>query len=472
MSIFESKWSYAGILISGIGFAFFLGIYIGEGRIPEVEKVTSLRNLEGDVLTAQVASEKKKADFTPYWRVWNLLEKKFIPFGTSTAEEVSAEDRMYRSIEGLVASYNDPYTVFMRPQVAEEFKIATKGSLEGIGAVIGDRDGKLVVVGPLPNSPAEKAGLVPGDLIMAIDGKSTEGMVADDAVKLIRGEGGTEVTLSVQSEGKEKRDVVIVRGTIEIPSTAHAVIEREVPKVAVKSEEEKKEEKKEEDVEESPREEEQGGEEQTQESKPEPREEPEAPQEMVKKDFYFLQLFSFSQTSIQSFERELQDFIASGSDSLIIDLRGNPGGYLESAVQIASWFLPDGTIVVREYSGPNKKEILHYSRGKSLLGEKKPKIVLLVDKMSASASEILAGALKEHGVATIIGTNTFGKGSVQELINITDTLSLKVTVARWYTPNGVSISNGGLTPNILIDPTTATSSDPWIEEAIKVLSTE
>ena len=142
---------------------------------------------------------------------------------------------MYRSIEGLVASYNDPYTVFMQPQLAEEFKIATKGSLEGIGAVIGERDGGLIVVGPLPGSPAELAGLKAGDKVLAVDGTQTGGMVVDDAVKLIRGQGGTVVVLSIQSEGQEPRDVSITRGTIEIPSTAHTVIEREVPKIAVAS---------------------------------------------------------------------------------------------------------------------------------------------------------------------------------------------------------------------------------------------
>lgn len=435
------------------GCAFFVGVYVGEGRIPEAQKITSLVNFEDDIITAQVGGDSEKVDFTPYWRVWNTLERKFIPFGTSTAEEVDAEKRMYRSIEGLVASYNDPYTIFMQPQLAEEFKIATKGSLEGIGAVIGERDGGLVVVGPLPGSPAENAGLKAGDKVISVDGTVTAGMAVDDAVKLIRGEGGTVVVLSVQSEGQEPRDVSITRGTIEIPSTAHTVIEREVPKIAV-----------------APKKEEQTASvgEVGVVQPPEPEEEV----EMEMQDFYILRLFSFSQTSINAFERELNDFIKSGSQSLIIDLRGNPGGYIESAIQIASWFLPSGSVVVREYSGPQKKEILHTSHDKTLFKEGIPKIVVLVDNGSASASEILAGALQEHKVATIVGTNTFGKGSVQELVSITDTLSLKVTVARWYTPNGVSISEGGLTPDVRVDPTTATSSDPWLDEAVKVLSTE
>lgn len=443
-----NKASVLGIFVVLLGAVFMGGVYVGENKIIESEKVLSLENIQGDVLTAQVGTGEEKFDFTPYWRVWNTLERKFIPFGTSTVEQVPAEDRVYRSIEGLVASYNDPYTVFMRPQVSEDFKIATKGSLEGIGAVIGERDGGLVVVGPLPQSPAEVAGLVSGDRILSVDGVETAGMLVDDAVKLIRGEGGTEVVLSIQSKDEEARDVSIVRGTIEIPSTAHTVIEREV-KIAVQ-----------------PKEETPG----TSSGDEDPVQE--EPVETEIQDFYFLQLFSFSQTSIASFERELKSFVESGASSLIIDLRGNPGGYIESAIQIASWFLPDGSVVVREFSGPEKREVVHSSHGRELFKESLPKVAVLVDQGSASASEILAGALQEHGVATLVGTNTFGKGSVQELVNITDELSLKVTVARWYTPNGVSISNGGLTPDIIIDPSTATSSDPWVDAAIDFLASQ
>lgn len=168
---------------------------------------------------------------------------------------------------------------------------------------------------------------------------------------------------------------------------------------------------------------------------------------------------------------------------MIIDLRGNPGGYLEAAVNMAGWFLPDGAVVVRELRGPNKEEIMHRAKAKDVFGEHTPRIAILVDKSSASASEILAGALKEHGVAKVVGVNTYGKGSVQELVSINDELSLKVTVARWYTPNGTSISPGGLTPDIVVDlsatstaSTTASGTDPavpvdpFVEAAIRYLS--
>lgn len=439
--------------------AFIGGVYVGEHKIAEVEKVTSLLHKEGDVLTAQVGVEQQQRDFSPYWRVWNTLERKFIPFSTST-EEVATQDKVYSSIEGLVASYNDPYTVFMRPQVSEDFKIATQGSLEGIGAVIGERDGNLIIVSPLENSPADKAGLLSNDVIARIDGTDTTGMSVDDAVRLIRGKRGSEVVLTVQTEQEEAREVPIVRGTIEIPSTAHAVIEREVPKIAVKPEDTTPTKDTDEPKE--------SGDEVTGGDAIE--EEPVTETEV--KDFYHLRLFSFSQTSINAFKRELEAFTESESDSLIIDVRGNPGGFINSAVQIASWFLEEGDIVVRELSGPEKKERIHRASNKILFEDGLPNIAILVDKSSASASEILAGALQEHGVATVVGTQTFGKGSVQELVSITNDLSLKVTVARWYTPQGVSISKNGLTPDVVVDPKEATSSDPWIDAAVEVLSKE
>lgn len=444
----------SALVVVLIGGAFYGGLVIGEGRVPAIEKVTELINKGGDALTAQVTADP--VDFMPYWRVWNTLERKFIPFGTTTDVTVKAEDRVYRSIEGLVASYGDPYTVFMRPEAAEDFKIATRGSLEGIGAIIGQQDGLLVVVNPLPGSPAERASLAAGDYIVTIDGEPSQPLSIDDAVSRIRGESGSTVVLGIIRNGAPQQDISVVRGTIEIPSTAHVVIEREVPKVAVRPDGEVR------------------GDADTAGSPPAtpPGSTPETgpPAETEVKDFYLLRLYSFSQTSVNAFARELKDFIDSGSELLIIDLRGNPGGYLDVAVRIASWFLPPDYTVATERQGPDQKTVFHKTTGERLFTGTPPKVAVLVDSGSASASEILAGALQEHGVATIIGTRTFGKGSVQELVEITPELSLKVTVARWYTPNGLSISNGGLVPDILIDPATATGTDPWIEAAIHHLT--
>jgi carboxyl-terminal processing protease len=422
----------AGIVMVLIAGAFMLGLGIGQNKMPEVGQLVGMVSKTGE-RTATIPSEPERADLTTFWTVWDILDQKFIPFGTSTevVSKVGVEERLYGSIEGLVSSYNDPYTVFMRPQQAADFKIVTQGSLEGIGAVVGDRDGAIIIVLPLPDSPADKAGLMAGDHITAVDGMATEGLLVDKAVERIRGPRGTPVVLTISREGGEPRDVTVVRGRIEIPSTSHAIVTREVPETAGTSE---------------------------------------GTTDTAPRDFYHLRLFTFSQTSISSFERELREFLESGAEYLILDLRGNPGGYLEAAVRIASRFLPNDTVVVREFRGPEMQEVLHTTQGGSWFPNGTPAMVVLVDKGSASASEILAGALQEQGVATVIGTPTFGKGSVQELININDTLSLKVTVARWYTAEGVSISDGGLTPDILIDLEAATSSDPWIDAAVKFLT--
>jgi len=440
----------AGVLVALVG-AFFGGMHVGTAQVSPLEQVAGVINKERDLVTQPLTAEE--IDFLPYWRVWNTLERKFIPFGTTTADSVSGTNRLYSSIEGLVKSYDDPYTVFMRPQVSKDFKIQTKGALEGIGSLIGERDGRLAVVRPLEGSPAEQAGLVPGDVITAIDGEDTSGIDVNDAVNLIRGEGGTDVILTIQSDGQDVRDVPITRGRIEIPSTAHAVIEREVPVLAVQDKGDMP------DVSTPPVVTDSG----------EPDEPVEEPETEVQ-DFYLLRLFSFSASSINAFERELKDFAETDSRALLIDLRGNPGGYLDAAVNMASWFLPKDTLVVKEYRGPEKQEVLHTTKGQSLFEGDVPEIAVLVDKGSASAAEILAGALQEHGVATVVGTNTFGKGSVQELIDISDNLSLKVTVSRWYTPNGISISEGGLTPDIAIDPETASSADPWVDAAIDAIT--
>lgn len=442
------------VLCGLVGGVFVFGMYVGkQSGVKEQTWQASVADAESVGLPTLVP--QTPIDFSPYWRVWSLLEGKFIPFSTSTESAVSAEERLYHSIDGLVASYKDPYTVFMRPQISKDFKIATKGSLEGIGSIIGEREGALLVVHPLPGSPAEKAGLRTNDRIQNIDGKETKGMGVEDAVNLIRGEKGTTVVLTVLREGEESREVPIVRGTIEIPSTAHEVVKRDVPVVASSG----------------PSGDDTPGE--------PAKVDDDTPPQTEAKDFYVLRLFSFSESAVSAFERELRAFKESGAESLIIDLRGNPGGYMEVAINIAGWFLPDGTVVVREYRGPEKTEIVHRSRGKPLFEENMPKIAIVVDGASASASEILAGALREHGVAKVVGVNTFGKGSVQELIDVTPELSLKVTVARWYTPNGVSISDGGLTPDVLVDTTKGTSTsevdipkDPFIERAIAFLSEE
>ncbi len=333
-------------------------------------------------------------DLTEFWRVWNLLEEKFVVSSTSTPHDT--KEKIQGAIAGLVKSYGDPYTIYMPPADADIFAEEISGNFSGVGMEVGIRDDMVTVIAPLPGSPAEKAGFIAGDTIVRIDDKSTEGMNVDEAVRLIRGERGTEVKFSVFRKGEDGfRDFSVIRDTISIPT-----------------------------------------------SKTE-----------VRGDVFIISLYSFNAISEAEMQSALREYVKSKKKRLVLDLRGNPGGYLQSAVAIGSYFLPLGKTIVRENFGDDIKEEIYRSSGRQLGTSVPEKIVVLVDGGSASASEILAGALQEHKVATIIGAQTFGKGSVQELVKLDDGSSLKVTIARWLTPNGISISEGGLTPDIVVERT-------------------
>ena len=359
------------------------------------------------------ASIQQSTDLSQFWNVWDLLGKKY-PFKETTPE---TKDKLYGAISGLVASYGDPYTVFFPPKQAKLFSAQVKGSFGGVGMEVGEKDDAITVIAPMKDSPAEKAGIKAGDIITEIDGKKTDGMDIDSAINLIRGDVGTTVTLGVYRKGvTEIKQITITRDVVKLPTIDTA----------------------------------------------------------VKGDVFVISLYSFSENSAQLFTDALGKFETSGKKKLIIDLRNNPGGYLDAAVDIASYFLPSGDVIVRENSGDSHPEVLHKSKGYTLL-DQQPQIVVLVNGGSASASEILAGALSEHKVAQLVGTTTFGKGSVQEVINLDDGSSLKVTVAKWLTPNGISISHQGIKPGVVVedkgvkDPKTGVVSDPQMDAALKLL---
>ena len=362
-------------------------------------------------------------DFGAYWKAWALLDEKYVPTsgnGTSTtATTTTAQDKVWRSIEGLAKAYDDPYTVFFPPAEKAVFETSIKGNFEGVGMEVGIRDGVLTIVSPLKDSPAAKAGLKPGDKIVQIGDLSTADMTVEEAVTHIRGPKGTTVTLTIYREKEtSSREISVVRDVINLPTLDTKIIGEGSQKV------------------------------------------------------YLISLYSFSENSPTLFRDALIQFANSGTNKLIIDLRGNPGGYLEAAVDMASYFLPEGKVVVREYFGPNKDEDIHRSKGHVVFSTQ-PKVAILINAGSASASEILAGALAEQGVATLVGEKTFGKGSVQELVEITKDTSLKVTVARWLTPNGKSISKSGLEPDVKVELTQAEFEkgvDTQLNKAVEVLN--
>lgn len=351
-----------------------------------------------------------EADFAPFWKAWNVLKDKSI-----YSEKVTDQDRVWGAITGLAGATGDPYTTFFNPEDNKMFKDEIKGSFSGIGAEIGMKDKILTIISPLKGSPAFKAGIKNGDKILKIDKVSTADMSIDEAINIIRGEKGTPVVLNIFRAGEnETRDITIVRDTIEIPT-----IETEARPDGI----------------------------------------------------FIIKFYSFSENGDTLFANALQEFGTSGSHKLIIDLRGNPGGYLDVAVNIASWFVDEGKVIVSEDFGTNRKPVIYRSHGPKLFSDKL-ELVVLVDDGSASASEILAGALKEHGIATVVGERTFGKGSVQELVDITPETSLKVTVAKWLTPKGTSISQAGLEPNIKVPITLKdfeAKRDPQMNKAVEIL---
>lgn len=359
--------------------------------------------------------DEAQVDFAPFWKAWNILNEKYVPAST-TQKSVDSQEKVWGAIQGLAESLNDPYTVFFPPVESEIFASDIRGNFEGVGMEVVAQDGAITVIAPLKNSPAFRAGILAGDRIIKIDGKETSALTTEDAVSLIRGPKSTEVTLTIFRNGnKAPFDVSVVRDVIDIP----VINTKELP----------------------------GG-------------------------VFIIELYSFSAQSPNLFRSALREFILSGNDKLILDMRGNPGGYLEAAIDMASWFLSSSKVIVREDFGGNKEEEVYRSRGYDVFRDDL-KFVILVDKGSASASEILAGALREHGRAKLVGETTFGKGSVQELVDITPETSLKVTVARWLTPNGLSISEKGIEPDFVVKYTAAereAGKDPQLQKALEILN--
>jgi len=350
-------------------------------------------------------------DFSPFWKAWNILNDRYI-FSASTTDQ----KKVWSSIQGLAESYGDPYTTFFPPSDAKVFSQDIAGSFDGVGMEIGTRKNTLTVVSPLKGSPSENAGVKSGDKIYKIDGQMAIDMNPDEAVKLIRGKSGTKVKLTLIREGAiEPIDIPVVRAPIEAPT-----IDTEARNDGI----------------------------------------------------FVIRLYSFTEKSPTLFRDALRKFIESGESKLILDLRGNPGGYLEAAVNMASWFLPQGAAVVSEDFGTKGPGPVHRSVGYDIF-EKGFPFVILVDGGSASASEILAGALSDHGVARLVGQKTFGKGSVQELVPVTEDTFLKITIARWLTPKGNSISEKGIVPQYEV-PITAKDAekgvDPQMDKAVQVVN--
>ena len=360
-------------------------------------------------------------DFSPVWKAWSIIDEKFVPAAVSTSTPVatttaeSNNERIWGMIQGLAGSLKDPYTFFLPPTESKQFSDDMTGSFEGVGMEIAVKDQILTVVSPLKGSPSEKAGIKSGDLVLKIDGTETRGMDIANAVKKIRGPHGSIVSLNILREGwSESKEIKVTRDVINVPT----IITKARPD-----------------------------------------------------GVFVIQLMSFTSNAPDLFRSALHEFVNSGDKKLVLDLRGNPGGYLEAAVDMASWFLPIGKVVVTEDYAGHSPSVVHRSRGYNIFGTDK-KLVILVDHGSASASEILADALRYWNNTKLVGATTFGKGSVQELVDITPETSLKLTIARWLPPSGKQIPASGIVPDVevkITDEDVKTGKDPQLDKAVELL---
>jgi len=370
-------------------------------------------------------------DFSLFWDVWDYLFRYHID-----RDSFSPKDMVYGAIQGMVSATHDPYSSFFTPKENEDFKEDLGGEFDGIGAQLGIRDNRVIVVAPLSDTPAEKAGLLPGDLILKVDNEDTTGWTVQEAVTKIRGPRGSKVVLQIlHPTGQKPVDVSIVRGTITVPSV-EMWMKRSIEITEISG----------------------------------------LPEfqtlSLLPGRVAYLKLSRFGDNSNDEWNSAVRDILAAERvngtlKGLILDLRNNPGGYLDGSVFIASEFLPDG-IVVSQMNSDGTKEEYPVNRKGNLLSIK---LIVLINQGSASASEIVAGALRDHTRATLVGTTSFGKGSVQTPYELSGGTSLHVTTGKWLLPSGTSISGKGVTPDITVDESDApqASTDAQLAKAVSLL---
>ena len=397
-----------GVLIVAVVVLVAVGsYYLGFRAGIEKPKTIVIENIAGTA-----APQEFTADFGIFWETWDKLRETYID-----KEKPNDQQKLiYGAVKGMVSSLGDPNTSFFTPEESKQFDQDLSGSFGGVGAEIGSKNEEVIIVAPLKNSPAEKVGLRANDKIFKVDGKPTEGLTISEVVRLIRGEIGTKVTLTIFREGwQNPRDVEIVRETVQVPTVNWSIKEDNI---------------------------------------------------------IYLELASFGGTTPFAFFQAIADGLRQGGDGLILDMRNNPGGFLEVSVTLAGWFVDRGDVVVSEkFTGGDEKKFRAY--GNEAL--KNFPVVILMNEGSASASEILAGALRVHKGAKIIGAKSFGKGTVQQLVDLSDGSTLKVTISHWLMPDGHLIEGNGLEPDykvLVTDEDLVNGRDPQLDKAIEVLKEE
>ena len=351
--------------------------------------IFSLGGLAGFLLRINlVSSESAEFDqlFQPFYQAWNIVHDQYLE------QPVDDEKLMQGAIKGMMDSLGDPYTAYMTPEEYEQQNKPLLGEYTGIGAYVDTSGDALIFISAMPGSPAEAAGIKPGDRVVKIDGEDMTGIDPALVLNKILGPAGTLVKITVEREGQSGRfDFEITRAVIAIPTVE---------------------------------------------------------KEMLQNNIGYIRLYSFSSNSADEFNSALTNLLNEGATSLIVDLRSNSGGFVDTAVEITSNFIPSGTILIEEWGDGSRDE--YFANGKPLATD--IPLVVLVDGGSASASEIMAGALQDSGRAKLIGTTTFGKGLIQNWIPLVNKNgAVRVTIARWLTPKGRQIQENGLTPDIEVD---------------------
>lgn len=413
-----SKWKWViigsliGLLLSGSVFAsgFAVGAYVGSNG------AAWLKNLPPQIgehipLNPESHSDQPPQDaetlFKPFWEAWDIIHEQFVD------QPVDDVKLMQGAISGAIEALGDPHSSYMDPDTYLQANIPLQGSYEGIGAWVDTDSEYLTIISPMPGSPAEAAGLLPGDEVIAVDGEDVTGLDPNIVVRRVMGPAGSTVVLTIRREGeREPLEFSVVREAITIPSVSSKLLDDHIG---------------------------------------------------------YIQLFSFASDTASDLRDAIRDLDDQGMEALILDLRGNGGGFLNSAVDVASEFISEGVILTERFGDGTEQE--YTATGKGLATDLS--LVVLIDGGSASASEIVAGAIQDYGRGTLVGETSFGKGSVQNWIPLEDNQgAVRITIARWYTPDGRQIQGQGLTPDVAVETTDddlASERDPQLEKALELL---
>ncbi|MGD2157379.1 MAG: S41 family peptidase [Anaerolineales bacterium] len=371
---------------------------------PAAESITTEQELPENHPTPKpttesiAPSEDLEQLFEPFWETWDIVHDRFVD------QPLDNQTLMQGAIDGMLEALGDQHTSFMDPDQFRQANIPLEGEYEGIGAWVDSNQEYLTIVSPMPNSPAERAGLEPEDQIIAVDGEDMTGIDGNLVIRRVLGEAGTEVTLTIRREGlREPFDVTIIRERITIPSVDYSMLED---------------------------------------------------------DIVYVQLIRFADDTRDELRKALEDTLNNNPTGLILDLRNNGGGYLNSAIEVASEFIPEGVILYEDYGDGTRDE---YEAIEGGLATDIP-MVVLVNQGSASASEIVAGAIQDYNRAPLVGVTTFGKGSVQSWVPLSnDQGAVRVTIARWLTPSEHQISQIGLEPDYKIGVLTEADVEAGID---------